>query len=64
MRAFFEEYGGVIIIGAVIVAMITLVTILMAADGPVQKAFINMINTLLNKAGAPNVTAALTAGLW
>lgn len=53
MKTFFEEHGGAIITVTVIVAILGILTVLTAVDGPVQKAMIGLINTLLNQAGAP-----------
>lgn len=52
MKVIFEEYSGIIIIGVVIVALIAIVGLLLATGGPVHTAFVNMVNSLFEKAGA------------
>lgn len=51
MKVIFEEYSGIIIIGAVIIALIAIVGLLLASGGPVHNAFINMVNSLFEQAG-------------
>lgn len=64
MKAFFEEHGGAIITVTVIIGLLAIMGILMATNGPIQDAIIGLINTLLTKAGAPNVSAAFMPGLF
>lgn len=49
MKVIFEQYGDIIIIGAVILALLALVGLLLATNGPVHNAFVGMINSLLGK---------------
>lgn len=51
MKFIFEEYGGIIITGAVIVALIALAGVLLAVDGPVQDAFVGVVDSLFSQSG-------------
>lgn len=51
MKVIFEEYSGVIVVGIVIVALVALVTLLLATNGPVYTAFLDLVNGLLDKVG-------------
>lgn len=62
MKVIFEEYSGVIIIGIVIVALIAIVSLLLATDGPVHAAFVNMVNGLLQKTGVATPTGVCFMG--
>lgn len=50
MKVIFEEYSGIIITAVAIIALIAVVGLLLAADGPVHTAFVDMIDTLFAKA--------------
>lgn len=50
MKVIFEEYSGIIITAVAIIALIAVVGLLLAAEGPVHTAFVNLINTLFAKA--------------
>lgn len=50
MKVIFEEYSGIIITAVAIIALIAVVSLLLATNGPVHKAFIDLINTLFTKA--------------
>lgn len=56
MRNIFEEYGGPIIIVLVIVALIAIVGIIMATNGPVATQITQMIGGLFSKTGIPTPT--------
>lgn len=56
MKAFFEEYGGAIITVTVIASILGILAILLATNGAVRDAIVNLINVLLNKAGATPIT--------
>ncbi len=49
MKVIFEEYSGIIITAVAIVALIAVVTLLLASNGPVHTTFVNLINTLFSK---------------
>lgn len=49
MKVIFEEYSGIIITAVAIIALIAVVGLLLAANGPVHTAFVNLIDTLFNK---------------
>lgn len=49
MKVIFEEYSGIIITAVAIIALIAVVGVLLAVDGPVQKAFMDVINGLFSK---------------
>lgn len=46
MKVIFEEYSGIIITAVAIIALIAIVGLLLATNGPVHKAFIDLINNL------------------
>lgn len=50
MKVIFEEYSGIIITAVAIIALIAVVGLLLASNGPVHTAFVNLIETLFNKA--------------
>ena len=49
MKVIFEEYSGIIITAVAIIALIAVVGLLLAADGPVHTAFVNLIKELFHK---------------
>lgn len=49
MKVIFEEYSGIIITAVAIVALILIVGVLLATDGPVHTSFVNLINGLFSK---------------
>ena len=53
MKVIFEEYSGIIITAVAIIALIAVVGLLLAADGPVHTAFVNLIKELFEKASVP-----------
>ena len=53
MKVIFEEYSGIIITAVAILALIAVATLLLAANGPVHTAFMNLIDTLFNQAQVP-----------
>ena len=50
MKVIFEEYSGIIITAFAIIALIAIVALLLAADGPVHTAFTDLIYNLFQKA--------------
>lgn len=50
MKVIFEEYSGIIITAFAIIALITVVGLLLASNGPVHTAFTDLIDTLFQKA--------------
>ncbi|MEG0962420.1 MAG: hypothetical protein RSD28_07445 [Lachnospiraceae bacterium] len=50
MKVIFEEYSGVIIAAVGIIALIAIVVLLLATNGPVHTAFIDLITGLFSKA--------------
>ena len=50
VKVIFEEYSGIIITAVAIIALIAVVGLLLATDGPVHSAFVNLIKTLFEKA--------------
>lgn len=52
MRELIQENTGAAIGVAVCIGLVALIGVLVATDGPVQDAFINMVNAALQKAGA------------
>lgn len=53
MKVIFEEYSGIIITAVAIVALIVIIGLMLAADGPVHAAFSNLITQLFSKTGLP-----------
>ncbi|MCI9137179.1 MAG: hypothetical protein HFH48_06405 [Lachnospiraceae bacterium] len=53
MKVIFEEYSGIIITAVAIIALIAVVGVLLAVDGPVQKAFMRVIEALFTKGNIP-----------
>jgi hypothetical protein len=51
MEEIFKQYSTPIIIAIVIVALIAIVTFLLASGGPVATAFQTMLNSFIAKAG-------------
>lgn len=49
MKVIFEEYSGIIITAVAIIALIAIIGLLLATNGPVHKAFVDMIDTLFSK---------------
>lgn len=52
MRELIQENTGAVIGVAVCLGLVALVGVLMATGGPVQQAFVNMVNKALQAAGA------------
>ena len=50
MKVIFEEYSGIIITAVAIIALIAVVTLLLATNGPVYKNFVDLVNALFTKA--------------
>ncbi len=50
MKVIFEEYSGIIITAFAIIALIAVVALLLATDGPVHTAFVDLIDDLFQKA--------------
>ncbi len=50
MKVIFEEYSGIIITAVAIIALIAVVGLLLATNGPVHKAFVDLIDTLFKQA--------------
>ncbi|MCI9175484.1 MAG: hypothetical protein HFH49_11195 [Lachnospiraceae bacterium] len=53
MKVIFEEYSGIIITAVAIIALIAVVGLLLAAEGPVHTAFVDLIKELFAKASVP-----------
>lgn len=49
MKVIFEEYSGIIITAVGIVALIAILVLLLATNGPVHTAFTDLISTLFQK---------------
>lgn len=49
MKVIFEEYSGIIITAVAIIALIAVVGLLLATDGPVHTAFVDLIGTLFKQ---------------
>ncbi len=49
MKVIFEEYSGIIITAVAIIALIAVVGLLLATNGPVHSAFVDLINNLFSK---------------
>ncbi|MCI8483443.1 MAG: hypothetical protein HFH41_03775 [Lachnospiraceae bacterium] len=49
MKVIFEEYSGIIITAVAIIALIAVVSLLLAAEGPVHNAFVDLIDALFSK---------------
>jgi hypothetical protein len=49
MKVIFEEYSGIIITVVAILALVVIVGVLLATNGPIHNAFINLINGLFSK---------------
>ena len=49
MKVIFEEYSGIIITAGAIIALIAVVALLLATDGPVHTAFVGLIDTLFKQ---------------
>lgn len=50
MKVIFEEYSGIIITAVAIIALIAVVGLLLATNGPVHTAFVNLVDTLFKQA--------------
>lgn len=50
MKVIFEEYSGIIITAVAIIALIAVVALLLATNGPVHTAFVDLIDTLFKQA--------------
>ena len=50
MKVIFEEYSGIIITAFAIIALIAVVALLLATDGPVHTAFVDLISDMFQKA--------------
>ncbi len=50
MKVIFEEYSGIIITAVAILALIAVAGLLLATDGPVHTAFVDLIDKLFNQA--------------
>ncbi len=57
MRELIMENTGAAIGIAVCIALVVIIGVLCATDGPVQQAFVNMINTALQHAGSTQIPA-------
>ena len=53
MKVIFEEYSGIIITAVAIIARIAVVGLLLAADGPVHTAFVDLIGNLFKQTKMP-----------
>ncbi len=53
MKVIFEEYSGIIITAVAIIALIAVVGLLLAADGPVHTAFVDLIGNLFKQTKMP-----------
>lgn len=49
MKVIFEEYSGIIIAAVAIIALVAIVGLLLATDGPVHTAFVDLIDGLFSK---------------
>lgn len=49
MKVIFEEYSGIIITAVAIIALIAVVGLLLATNGPVHTAFVDLINNLFKQ---------------
>lgn len=49
MKVIFEEYSGIIVTAVAIIALVVIVGLLLATDGPVHTAFVNLINGLFSQ---------------
>jgi hypothetical protein len=49
MKVIFEEYSGIIIAAVAIIALVAIVTLLLATNGPIHTAFIDMVEGLFSK---------------
>ena len=49
MKVIFEEYSGIIITVVAILALVVIVGVLLATNGPIHNAFIYLINGLFRK---------------
>lgn len=56
MRELIQENTGAAIGVAVCIGLVALISFLVQTDGPVQEAFVNLINAALTKAGATAIT--------
>lgn len=48
MKEIIEQYGGTILTFVVIIALIAIVGVLLTTDGPVAKAFTELIDSFTN----------------
>ena len=53
MEVIFEEYSGIIITAVAIIALIAIVGLLLATNGPVHTAFVDLIGTLFKQTKTP-----------
>lgn len=49
MKVIFEEYSGIIITAVAIIALVVIVGVLLATNGPIHNAFVNLIDGLFSK---------------
>ncbi|MEY8391759.1 hypothetical protein AALA98_10350 [Lachnospiraceae bacterium 45-W7] len=53
MKVIFEEYSGIIITAVAIVALLAIIGLLLASNGPVHKAFADLIQGLFKEVKLP-----------
>ena len=53
MKVIFEEYSGIIITAVAIVALIAIIGLMLATDGPVHESFTKVITQLFSEVGLP-----------
>lgn len=53
MKVIFEEYSGIIITAVAIVALIAIIGLMLATDGPVHESFTKLITQLFSEVGLP-----------
>lgn len=51
MKVIFEEYSGIIITAVAIIALILIVGLLLATNGPVHTAFVDLVDGLFSQTG-------------
>ncbi|MBQ7077246.1 MAG: hypothetical protein IJM91_03820 [Lachnospiraceae bacterium] len=65
MKEIFEQYGGAIITVVVILALISIMSVLLAPDGVVAKALADLVTNFAKKAeDAAKITTAVGMFVW
>lgn len=59
MKALIEEYGHAILTFLVVIALLGIIVLLLATDGPVKSAFESLINDFFKSASAALPSATL-----